>query len=206
MIAFFFVKSELKLDEFIVGEWTFQYYGDLSVDPESTVVYNITTEDDHYYIYSINEGIQEEEFIGEVTTDVESNEIVVVMDNNEYIRTNVVPMTKTGVFRATFTVDGVLCEVVLPHPKFPQFVVNVFGEEKKTIIANRLVIVPPKSFFQKYGMFIMIGVVVRLLYTFFFLVYSLKRGTGDQPAQPTQQAEADVPPQNAAADAHPKDD
>ncbi|EDR24327.1 hypothetical protein EDI_070690 [Entamoeba dispar SAW760] len=166
-------KTEMKTEEFVLGEWTFEYYMGDYENPSDILTYNITTIDGVISISPIIDGVQEDP-IGRV--EAEGNSMTVFINENVLFSADFEATSALGVYQSTVEFDNDTYEIIIPHPKFPKFIVSTYGKSgKRLIIGKRTVIIPPKTFFQKYGMFIMIGV---LILTFFF-----KGNSGPEPQQ-----------------------
>ena len=177
-------KIPFAADKFVLGEWTFNTYTDISQDPTESVMYNVTMIDNQTMISPIVDGVQDEP-IGHI--EAEGKKIAVFIGEELLFETEVAEINNADIYGTQIKLDGVIYDVLIYNQKFPTFIVNVVGaEEKKTIVANRTVIVPPKGFFAKYGMIIMIVV---------FGILMLGKGVG-----PSQNAAPEAP----AADARPK--
>ena len=126
------------------------------------------------------DGIQEEEPIGHIEAD--GQKLTVFIGEEELFTTTLLEYNKADIYGTQIVKDGVTYDVMIYNPKFPQFIVNVYGDKegKKTIVASRTIIIPPKTWFQKYGMIIMIV---------FLGIMMLGRGIGPKPAQGVPEAE-----------------
>ena len=172
-------KVPFAAEKAVIGEWTFDTYTDVSQDPIETVMYNITIIDNQTMISPIVDGVQEEP-IGHI--EAEGKKMTIYIGEEALLDLTFAEINGADIYSTQFVKDGLTYDVIIYNQRFPTFIINVFGgEEKKTIIVNRTVIVPPKGFFAKYGMLIMIVV---------FGILMLGKGVGPQAQQQGAQAAA----------------